>query len=164
MKKLIYILLIALSVGFLFTACGDNHKPDNPPTVQPEPKPEPPVEKKLSEKVAGEWHCKASDMTADIYVSFVSDGTFELYQQITEGAYRLYRGTWSTDEDNKIITGKYNDGEAWASNYKASVSEDEKNMTLESTVGAVKNTYTRESIPASVKENCVVMVKSPYAY
>ncbi len=147
----------------LIAGCEDPN-----PVVPPGPGPQPvvpptppePAEKKLAELIPGEWHCEAADMSADIYVDFASDGNFELYQMVGEGSYRLYRGTWSVDEDKKMLTGKYNDGEEWGSGYSVSLSEDEKSMTLESTEGAVKNSYTRTEIPAEVKENCIVVVKS----
>ncbi len=124
------------------------------------------TKKTLAELVAGEWHCSPSDIKAEIYVNFAADGKFELYQQITEGAYRLYRGTWTVaDEEQKVITGKYNDGENWGSDYVVTVSGD-NSMILEpaSVTESVKYDYTRTAIPAEVKDNCVIMVKSPYAY
>ncbi len=117
-------------------------------------------EKTLTEKIAGEWHCNPSNMEADIYVGFAAEGTFELYQQITVGTYRLYRGTWTADEANMTITGKYNDGENWGSGYSVVVSEDGNSMTFTDSA-SIEYVYSREEIPAEVKETSVVIVKSP---
>ncbi len=113
--------------------------------------------------IAGEWHCSPSNIDADIYTYFSKEGTFELYQQIGEGAFRLYRGTWALDEVTMKISGKYNDGESWGSDYTVTLSDDGNSMTF---VDSASNeyVYSRQAIPASVKDNCVVEVKSPYAY
>lgn len=153
MKKILYIAALLLSV----LSC----KEPVDPQPGPEPGPNPPVtEKTLAEKIAGEWHCVVSDMDADIYLSLASDNKFELYQKVGEGAYRLYRGTWSLDEKTAVLTGKYNDGEAWGSGYGVVLSEDENTLTLDPSAEGEDQTYRKESIPADVKENCVVVVKS----
>lgn len=155
MKKILYIIALLLSVS----ACKDPVAPN--PGPDPEPGPNPPViEKTLAEKIAGEWHCTASDIDADIYLSLASGNTFELYQKVGEGAYRLYRGTWSLDEKTAVLTGKYNDGEAWGSGYGVVLSEDENTMTLTPSEGSGDQTYRKEGIPSDVKENCVIVVKS----
>ncbi len=133
----------------LLAGCGDDPAPEK--------------EKTPTDFVCGEWHCSPSNIEAEIYVSFAEDGGFELYQQITEGAFRLYRGTWSLDETSMTLTGKYNDGEAWGSSYSVVISEDRNSMTFTDSA-SIEYVYSRGEIPASVKENCVVEVKSPYAY
>jgi hypothetical protein len=153
MKKILYIAALLLSV----LSC----KEPVDPQPGPEPGPNPPVaEKTLAEKIAGEWHCVVSDMDADIYLSFASDNKFELYQKVGEGAYRLYRGTWSLDEKTAVLTGKYNDGEAWGSGYGVVLSEDGNTLTLDPSADGEDQTYRKESIPADVKDGCVVVVKS----
>lgn len=156
MKKILYIAALLLSV----LSC----KEPVDPQPGPEPGPNPPVvEKTLAEKIAGEWHCVVSDMDADIYLSLASDNKFELYQKVGEGAYRLYRGTWSLDEKTAVLTGKYNDGEAWGSGYGVVLSEDENTLTLDPSADGEDQTFRKESIPSDVKDGCVVVVKS-YAY
>ncbi len=140
MKKLIYILIAIAAIS----GCK-----------------KPVIEKTFAEKVSGEWHCTPSDIQADIYVSFAADGGFELYQQITVGSHRLYRGSWSVaDETEQVITGKYNDGENWASDYIVTLSEDLNSMTMKAVAGSVEYVYTRGEIPAEVKEKCAVVVKA----
>ncbi len=154
MKKLIYIL-IALAI---LAGC----KKAAAPAPEPEPDPVPVPEKKIAEKAVGEWHCTYEEEQADIYLALTSDGKFELYQKITQGSHRLYRGTWSIDEEKKIISGKYNDGEAWAKDYSIVISEDEKTMNLiaKETTGTRNYKYIRTEIPGDIKDNSVIVVKS----
>ncbi len=150
MKKILYIIM-ALTV---LIGC---QKPA--PTPEPEPEPE---EKKIAEQAVGEWHCVNEEEQADIYLSLAEDLKFELYQKITQGSYRLYRGTWSVDEEEDIISGQYNDGEPWAKDYLIVISEDGKTMNLiaKETIGTRNYKYTRTEIPGDIKENCIVVVKS----
>lgn len=157
MKKIAHIMAALM----LFTAgCTEKPGPDIPDN--PEKPVDPPAkEETLAEKIIGEWHCIISDIEADIYIS-LSGNSFDLYQQIGDGAHRLYKGTWSIDEESRTITGKYDDGQSWGSAYEVTVSEDRNSMTLVPTEASVKeeHIYRREDIPSDVKENCVVEVKS----
>ena len=94
---------------------------------------------------------------AEIYVTFTAEKTFNLYQQIGEGAYRLYNGTWSLD--GSTLSGKYNDGTSWATSYEVA-SADDNTFTL--TAEGVSETYGRVSggIPEEVLASCVTVVKS----
>lgn len=151
MKRTLYILLAA----FAIIACGEKADPEN------ENQGSEPVAT-LSSQIIGEWHSESLQIDADIYMAFAQDGTFELYQQIGDGAHRLYRGTWSINEDKAILSGKYNDGNNWAASY--SVTLDKDTLTLTSDNDTKENsTYKKETIPAEVKEGCVVVVKSEAA-
>lgn len=176
MKRTLYILFAA----FAIIACGDKMDPDNQggnsgntensggnennggnsgnnggngnqgttePTVT------------LASKITGEWHSTSLPVTGDIYFSLAEDGAFELYQKIGEGSFRLYRGTWKVDEDKAVLSGKYNDGNAWAASYSVSLDKDVLTLTSENEAKE-KSTYKKGTIPAEVKENCVVVVKS----
>ena len=132
------------ALAFL-TACGGNNEGKE--------------ETGIEGKIIGEWHSTSLSVDADIYLDFTEDKKFEMYQQIGEGAYRLYRGTWNVEED--ILTGKYNDGENWAAAYTV-VIEGNK-MTLTSKNDAAETTrYEAKSIPEEVKAGCEVVVKSSY--
>ena len=111
----------------------------------------------LEEKFTGDWHCTASSVDAEIYVTFTTEKTFTLYQQIGEGAYRVYNGTWSLEGTK--LSGKYNDGTAWASGYEVASSDDD---TLILTAEGISETYSRvsEGIPEEVLKSCVTVVKS----
>ena len=111
----------------------------------------------LEQKMAGEWFCPTLAVGGDAYLSFFEEKTFELYQKIGEGAYRLYRGTWNLEDT--ILTGKYNDGEDWAATY--SVAIDDETMTLTSQNNAAEvSRFSKTAIPEEVKNTCVIVVKS----
>ena len=113
----------------------------------------------LEQKLCAEWHSTFLPVDGDIYISFASDKTFELYQQIGEGAHRLYRGTWNLEED--ILMGKYNDGESWAASYTVAIEGNK--MTLTSKNDAAETSkYEAKSIPEEVKSGCEVVVKASY--
>ena len=111
----------------------------------------------LKDKICGEW--RGVELTADagIYISFSSNGTFELYQKLDSEGFELRRGHWSLDGD--VISGTYNDQEAWATSYKVSVVGE--SLTLVAQDGTEEtNVYVKTTIPDGVKENCSVVVKS----
>ena len=166
MKRTLYILFAA----FAIIACGDKMDPENQggnsgntensgnnggngnqgntePTAT------------LASKITGEWHSTSLPVTGDIYFSRAEDGAFELYQKIGEGSFRLYRGTWKVDEDKAVLSGKYNDGNAWAASYSVSLDKDVLTLTSENEAKE-KSTYKKEAIPAEVKDGCTIVVKS----
>ena len=139
MRKLIYMMAAVL----MLSACGK--KPDNK------------TELTLEQQLCGEWHSTTLAVDADIYLSFAEDKTFEMYQQITEGAHRLYRGTWNLE--GTLLTGKYNDGEDWAAAYEITIEGDA--LTLISVNDAAeKSVYKKTAIPEDIKTGCAVVVKS----
>ena len=127
-----------------------------------EDKPITPVEPQvtLTEQVTGEWHGTFQSSDADIYIGFTDDSSFELYQKVGDGRYRLYRGTWSIDEAAAKLTGKYNDGESWGSGYTVTISEDGTVMSLVPDSGSEEHRYVSESIPEEVRSGCEIVVKS----
>ena len=138
MKRLAYILT-ALA---LLTACG---KKNNQPELT------------FEQKMLGEWHCPSLTVGGDAYLKLQEGKTYELYQKIGEGAYRLYRGTWNLEET--LLTGKYNDGEDWAAAY--SVTLENKSMTLTSQNDAAEvSIFNKTTIPEAVLNSCVTIVKS----
>ena len=140
MKKLLYIF----SALVILASCGKNSD-DNKP------------EQTLEQQIIGQWHSVSNSLEADLYIDFQEGKTFELYQQIGEGAHRLYRGTWNLE--GTLLTGKYNDGEDWAAAYQVEMRE--KQLVLTSNNDAAeKSTYEKAEIPAEVKETCEVIVKS----
>ena len=133
MKKLLYILAAAL----LMAACGK----------------ETPVE----QGICGEWHSTSLSAEGEIYMSLTEDNKFELYQQIGDGRHRLYRGTYSFEND--ILTGKYNDGEQWAYSYQVVLSGNTMTLTTLDESAQV-SVFQRAEIPAEVKDGSVAVVKS----
>lgn len=111
----------------------------------------------LSESICGEWRGTGLSVDAGIYIDFNSDGTFELYQKMGSEIFELRRGRWTLEGD--ILSGTYNDSEAWASSYKASISGDSLTLVAQGE-GSETNVYSRVEIPAYIKESCTVVVKS----
>ena len=143
MKKIIFMICAAL----LIAGCGNKEE-----------------KKSLEDLIIGEWHStslsmsEASSYAGEVYVGFNADKTFELYQKIGEGAFRLYRGTWNLDGD--ILAGKYNDGEEWGTPYQISI--DGKTLAMKYSIhdSEVTVVYTSAIIPSEVKVGCEVVVKS----
>ncbi len=130
-------LASALAVLLISVSCGKKEKPLD---------------------IAGEWNLVAletraasiGDQTVDVYISFVSGGTFEMYQMLGTGRYRKYSGTWTLT--GKTLTGKYSDGTQWGSSYEVEKTEDM--MTLSSASGET-GTYKKSSIPDSVRSDAI---------
>ena len=128
----------------ILVSCGKNSD-DNKP------------EQTLEQQIIGQWHSISNSLEADLYIDFQEGKTFELYQQIGEGAHRLYRGTWNLE--GTLLTGKYNDGEEWATAYQVEMREKQLVLTSNNDT-AEKSTYEKAEIPAEVKETCEIIVKS----
>ena len=139
MKKILFFI----STLIIMVSCGD--KGGKQPELT------------LEDKLCTDWHSTSLSLDADIYISFAYNNTFELYQKIVEGAYRLYRGTWNLEED--ILTGKYNDGEDWAAAYQINIDGETLTMTSKNDAAEV-SVYKKTVIPSSVKETSETIVKS----
>lgn len=140
MKKILYIL----SALLILSSCGKDKGGDR-------------TELTLEQKICGDWHSTALPVEGEIYISFSEDRTFELYQQIGEGAHRLYRGTWALE--GSLLTGRYNDGEDWAAGYNVTIADKVLTMTSANDA-AEESVYEKTEIPAEVKETCEIIVKS----
>ena len=140
--KRIFAVFFAL---MLLASCGKNGE-DNKPELT------------LEQQLIGQWHSVSNALEADLYIDFQEGKTFELYQQIGEGAHRLYRGTWNLE--GTLLTGKYNDGEDWAAAYQVEMRE--KQLVLTSNNDAAeKSTFEMAEIPVEVKNRCETVVRSP---
>lgn len=118
----------------------------------------------MAEKLVGDWHCTSTSIDAEIYVTFTAEKTFVLYQQIGEGAFRAYNGTYALaagagEGAGYVLSGEYNDGTPWGTSYELR-SEDKNAFTL--TAAEITETYTRVDggIPAEVTASCETVVKS----
>lgn len=107
--------------------------------------------------VCGQWRGDALSAEVGIYIDFLCNGTFELYQKMDNETFELRRGKWNLEAG--VLSGTYNDGEAWATSYDASVSGDILTLVAQSD-GNETNRYKKCEIPTGVKENCEVIVKS----
>ena len=166
-RRLTYILCLSLVVAIsgCDKADSDNNPetPVTPPASQPETPPStqpdtPPAPETLKDKICGEWHYSA-DNGIDIRIALNSDETYELYQKFEGGVHHLYRGTWTLNDD--ILSGSYNDNVVWQTSYSITISEDKATLTLHNTSDlSDTQIYLRESIPDSIKETCIIEVKS----
>lgn len=142
MKKTLFILISVLGL-----ICSCKEKDNGPKTMQ--------------EKLCGEWHSislpEGLQFKADIYLSFSSDGVFELFQMIDDGAYRLYRGTWELE--GSTLSGEYSDGEPWASSYDVVMNDKTMSLTSQNE-SAEKTIYESCTIPDKVRNGCDIVVKS----
>lgn len=133
MKKLLY-MLAALTL-ILATGCTKEDKK---------------VDYKSA--IVGQWHCAPADMDADIYVEFEKEGDFALYQQLGEGRYRKYTGSWTNAEN--ILSGTYTDGTPWGSSYQMAFNGDTMTLTAQNGSNEVM-TYVKQSIPDEVLADCI---------
>ncbi len=154
MKRIFtYILIGTLATGFI--GC----EPDNPEPDGGENPPEEVLPETLGDMICGEWHHESEDGTIDIYMAILPDGTHELYQKFSGGVHHLYRSTWTLNET--VLEGTYNDQAPWQASYNISLSEDKTTLTL-TAVQDIENVivFVRKSIPDSVRDTCIVDVKS----
>ena len=76
--------------------------------------------------LVGSWRAKsfygvAAEM--DIYVEFARNGEFTICQCIDSLEYQVFRGTYTVDADNSLVTGVYSDGTPWLNPQKFSINE-----------------------------------------
>lgn len=101
--------------------------------------------------VTGSWHMIswAGLTTADIYVSFNENGTYDLYQRLYSPIYEHLTGSWSLN--GGIISGNYDDGTAWRTDYNVLISDSGEEMTLTATGNADDTaTYGKAEIPEEI--------------
>lgn len=138
MMKKIKNIVLALAVMAAAVSCGKK------------------AEKPLD--ITGEWNLTRvetrattiGDQSVDVYISFTSTNSFELYQMLGTGRYRKFSGSWTLTE--KTLSGKYSDGKLWGSTYEVEITDDV--MTLSSASGEV-STYRKAAIPDSVKSEAI---------
>lgn len=110
--------------------------------------------------VTGEW--KLDDISPvtrgetygiTVYLVLSQDGTFHIWQQLQEGHFTHYTGTWT--QNHSVINGVYADGKSWGiDSYKVSVSDDILQMTAQNGTNEV-TTYVRTTVPENVKSEAV---------
>lgn len=138
MKKTLYILLALFGLSLL-SGCGSDDKEKTSP---------------LAGQLVGEWRLASwvgnAPAEFDAYVSFASDGSFEIYQRIEQVYYQQFTGTYLLR--NETLSGQYSDQTPWNSTYEISFDESGNTLTMVSdpAQGEV-GVYRRTPIPASVK-------------
>ena len=140
MKRTIYTILAAL----LLTATGCEKPAD-----------------RLIDKIVGEWHYTAEEngVAEDVWLSFGADGTFEIYQKIGEGPYWHSTGEYTADPATGILIGVYSDRYPWKYSYKVEAGTGTLQMSAVEIEGHTV-TYTRETIPAEVRDKSVPLTKA----
>ena len=105
--------------------------------------------------ITGDWNITSvttksaviGSQTVDVYLRFLEDGTFAMYQKTGSARYECFTGTWTLD--SHVLGGKYSDGTPWAARYN--VSREGRTMTLESITTPVEvSVYTETTIPQNV--------------
>lgn len=92
----------------------------------------------------------------DIYVSFATGNTFEIFQRLHGGkSYYRYSGTY-TIVNLTTVTGKYSDGNSWGAEYTVSVD----NGSLVMTGGGDECVYTSTAIPDDVRSSSLEVKSS----
>lgn len=108
---------------------------------------------KRSIDIVGGWHCTPEEFDADIYVDFIEDGSFDLYQRVGQGRSRHYAGTWTVERN--ILSGSYADGTPWGSSYSVAKLDD-SSISLTAQNGSMEvMVYRKEAIPDNVKQESV---------
>lgn len=141
MKKFFVMAAMLLALA----ACGGKDNPD--PTPDPETKLD----------VTGCWELSGvttkvsvGSVNVNVYIEFVSGGSFTLYQKLGEGRYTVFTGTYALSADAKL-SGTYTGGASWGP-YTAALNG--SNLTLTPAGGKEVDTYKKiSSIPTDVTSN-----------
>lgn len=120
-------------------------------------------DKKVDGKLTGEWQLELrnSETVNDfsVYINFRKDATFTIYQQVEASYYQSFNGIWEID--GKTLSGTYNDGAAWGSDYLYELSSDGNSLTLKTIAEPVEvSVYRRCTIPEDVITSSHPEVKS----
>ncbi|MDE7070245.1 MAG: lipocalin family protein [Alistipes sp.] len=162
MKKLFGIFAIAL-FGAALVGCGSKET-----STEEEPKP-----------IAGAagWHLvkweigsEDANFPKDVYMIFEEDTDgFTMYQDIDSHGFRKITGTYAFDQETKVLSGTYSDGEAWAYSYSVAgansmIGTEGQEMTLTATTDAdYKLVFRYGDVPKSVIESALEDVRSAVA-
>lgn len=136
--------------------CGGSDDPVvNPNPDKPTP-PDPGTETEVTlANIAGEWQLtnwsggSVIDESHTAYLKLNTDNTFDLYQvRINDQGVVLYDGTFTLDEAQALISGRYSDGVAWGASYRITLSGNTMLWTVDGTSDT--STFTKTSIPSDV--------------
>lgn len=101
--------------------------------------------------VCGEWSLVEWNGEAPVfhvYVKFDNNGAFEIYQQVWDFNYELYKGEYTLSGD--VLSGVYEDGKALACEYQVEVKEDKLYMYSKEDDFSVTSVYEKCAIPMEV--------------
>ncbi|MBQ0080730.1 MAG: lipocalin family protein [Alistipes sp.] len=103
--------------------------------------------------INGDWQLKSMNnmpfVAGDVYITFNSNATFELYQKIGTSDFEHFSGTYQLSATK--ILGKYTDGTSWLCDYSYTIHNDTLTLTDDET----SDNYVYESceIPEDVISN-----------
>lgn len=133
------IFALMLAVVAMFVACESSNTPQ-----QNEPK---------KDVITKEWHIESwNEQTPefDVYIEFLEQGTFNIYQQVYTLNYVRYSGTYTAVDGQ--LSGVYDNGVEWDSSYTYTISADGSQLTLVSKeFTPITSVYVNETIPEAVK-------------
>lgn len=135
MKKYLSFLFAATLLVFC-GACSDDDEPA------------------INTDIVGEWHLttwnQSSPADFDVYMEFLSDGRFNIYQKVETSLYVKYSGDYIASDSR--LSGRYSDGVSWGSDYTYELSDDGNTLTMTSnTDNAEVSVYTKTPIPGQVR-------------
>lgn len=87
-------------------------------------------------------------MTVTVYLRLSKDGSFGMWQQLGQGRFNSFTGTWSYSKG--VLSGIYSDGNKWGSEYEVTLKENFLTMTALPDRMDVYS-YSRCTIPDSVE-------------
>ena len=107
--------------------------------------------------IVGQWSLTSYGYPTQpqIYIEFLEDGTFNLYQRFTSVDWEHYNGTYTLNLEDNSLTGKYADGTPLGNGYIVSYGEKNslKYICLESqNDNPYMQIYEECEIPATITE------------
>jgi len=156
MKKLLSFFFMAFAAVSL-NGCGGSDSGESP---EPGPGPNPgPTVEVTKDAISGEWVLSAWSggalpASTQIYLKVDGDNSFKLYQKnVNYAGVVLFQGTYTLDEANALISGRYSDGVDWGSSYSLFVTANTMKWTVSGKNES--STFTRETIPAEIIDTAV---------
>lgn len=147
MKKVLSFFLMAF-VAVSLNGCSSSDEPIS------DPDPVDPTVEVTLDAITGEWILSGWSggtlpSSSQIYLKVNGDNTFDLYQKnVNYAGVTLFEGTYTFNEANALISGKYDDGTDWSSSY--TITATSNTMTWKVADGSESSTFTRQSIPAEI--------------
>lgn len=137
MKKYIYSLFAAA----LLVLCAGCSKDDDGPKIG-------------DSGIVGEWRLTEwigeTHPEFDVYTEFLANGKFHIYEKVETSIYVKYSGDFTATDTR--ISGRYDSGLSWKTDYAFALSGDGKTLTMTSnTDKSDVSVYTRTSIPEAVR-------------
>ncbi len=86
----------------------------------------------------------------DIYIAIRKDSTFTLYQRNHDYTPARFSGNYIFDAESHRLSGRYDDGTAWADSYIVEDADGETMIWANAADKSEISVYTRSEIPASM--------------